>query len=322
MTYHVCDDDPLESFKREWDRDGKYDSDTVPQIVDSIVRKALRSYHQGVVMLRDAVDALENEETGSSVSDVDRVQALTLIQKKAGVYKRCATASREALEELEAVESLAKYVKTLCDGIRTVESMTDEIVGNVMATIDLTIALSEFRSNANLKIFTYMTVLLQPITVATSWYGMNFVVMPETADENGYFYFAPCAWGFAIIFFVLFIMRETIVSWWNGTRTAGKVKARLKGSGKGADDSMVGMMAHPNQSMEVKPGAAGAAAVGGSWKKEGDGRTAVANPLESGPVRREHTEEAFRSPKEHGLEVLTLPEVLGADDSAAQRGGQ
>lgn len=192
-------------FADEWE-EKRHDNCDLGETLERMMRKQLRLYEIAVGSLRETMD-----EALSLTDEVVTVQRLTLVMKKASVFKRCATASRIALEELLARPSfdhIAQDVRTVCDRYRTVESLCEELETNALSSIDLNIALSEFRSNTNLKIFTYITIVGQPIAVATGWYGMNFSVMPELEDPNAYYIFAPVVWFCALAFLAVFIWRE------------------------------------------------------------------------------------------------------------------
>lgn len=210
LTFHNCAVNPLKSFEEDWVK-GSHKGKSVSQLMDSAMRRALKTYSSGVYKMREEMDDYMNEEYNGS--EVDRVQGLTRIQKKAGVYKRCAEGSRDAIEQLDAVETMRPFIRTLADGLSTVESMSEEVQSNALSSIDLTIAISEFKGSFNMKIFTYMTILLQPITVATSWYGMNWTVMPELEEPIGYYIFIGISWGVAILLFFVIVFGPDLLTW-------------------------------------------------------------------------------------------------------------
>ncbi|CUI14912.1 CorA metal ion transporter, putative [Bodo saltans] len=213
VTYHACEEDLFEDFQREWAA-GRFAGADIDKIADMMIRRVLRTYNTGVTKLRDAVDELESREQGAATRKLDdtaRVQQFSIIAKKAAVYKRCADASRDTLQELEAVPWLEDVARTLGDGLATVSSMTDELASNALGSMDLTIALSEFKSNSNLKNFTYMSILIQPISLGTGWYGMNWGNMPELEFENGYFIFTGAIILFALLIFTKFVLQDILV---------------------------------------------------------------------------------------------------------------
>ncbi|CUF45641.1 metal ion transporter (CorA), putative, partial [Bodo saltans] len=192
-------------FMQEWE-EKRHDHCDVGNVLERMMRKQLRLYEIAVGSLRDTMD-----QALSLTDEVVTVQQLTLVMKKASVFKRCATASRIALEELlqrPVYDLIAQDVRTVCDRYRTVESLCEELETNALSSIDLNIALAEFRSSTNLKIFTYITIVAQPVCVATGWYGMNFTVMPELEDPNAYYIFAGVVWFCAFAFLGLFLIRE------------------------------------------------------------------------------------------------------------------
>ncbi|CUG89024.1 CorA metal ion transporter, putative [Bodo saltans] len=120
--------------------------------------------------------------------------------------------------------------------------MSDEIAHNALASIDLIIALSEFNSNTNMKTFTYMTILLQPVTVATSWYGMNWGNMPELEYENSYFYFTGITWFVSFAVFAYFTLSrhalETLAQQISGSLGATRKHQLMETSTRGGGGSV------------------------------------------------------------------------------------
>lgn len=205
MTYQRCPNTEhgVSTFHEEWIR-GTFAHADLGAVLETMLRKVLRAYEVAVTALREAMDHAMHMVD----DEVSAVRHLTLIMKKASIFKRCATASRTALQDIQekdGFELLQRHMRVLCDRLKTVESLCEEMEQNALSSVDLNIALAEFRSSTNLKIFTYITVVAQPIAMATGWYGMNFSNMPELLDDNAYFIFAAVVLlsAFALLFFVL-----------------------------------------------------------------------------------------------------------------------
>jgi magnesium transporter len=112
------------------------------------------------------------------------------------VYIRCLSASLRVLEDLVAEEtSLAEVFDETVKDLKTTTTKLEEVQENVVGSIDLLIALDDFKNGANLKLFTYLSVVCQPIGVATGWYGMNFANMPELKLQESYFVFIATVLG-------------------------------------------------------------------------------------------------------------------------------
>jgi hypothetical protein len=132
------------------------------------------------------------------------------------------------------------YLKNITDGLSTVSSMSDEIAQNTIASVDLTIAISSFNSSGNLKNFTFMSILFQPVAIGTGWYGMNWSNMPELEFENGYYLFAGLVWAVAIIIFAKFYLVDV----WDSIQTWCYSKPSRRG-GETDEDGVLPWVAMP-----------------------------------------------------------------------------
>lgn len=82
------------------------------------------------------------------------------------------------LNQLSSVPQLADKIPgmwRLCERISTLQHFAEELAENGYNTVNLLMALDSFNGSRNLKIFTYMSIVCQPLAVMTGWYGMNFV---------------------------------------------------------------------------------------------------------------------------------------------------
>jgi Mg2+ and Co2+ transporter CorA len=198
LTYHRCDVDPLERLAADWD-DGAHETSDIFKIVDAVNRCVMKVFRYGLRQLQEQSDALEDE-----TDMVQMVEGLTLVQKKAAVYKRCLNTGRLVLEELQETRGLEDYIPLICETAQSYEAMMDEVAENAVGSINMQMALDGFHSSQNTKVFTYISLVCQPITLVTGWYGMNFVNMPELAYEDSYYVFISLALTlfFSLILFV------------------------------------------------------------------------------------------------------------------------
>jgi len=58
--------------------------------------------------------------------------------------------------------------------------------------------------NKVMKLLTAITTICLPLTIVSSWYGMNFINMPEIKWEYGYFVVIPVTVIVIIVLFVIF----------------------------------------------------------------------------------------------------------------------
>ena len=208
LTYHRCELEMLADFRDTWEV-SEFRTADLGAMLEAVLRRALRTYEIAVGVLREAMDRAAGE-----TDEVQAVHKFTLIQKKASIYNRCAKGSINALEDaaaMEHCEGLRVHLKGMCDRLRTVQSLCDELEGNALSSVDLNIALAEFRSSTNLKIFTYITILSQPISVATSWFGMNFDAMNELHNPDAYRIFVPTVLVGSALLCMFLVVRERLL---------------------------------------------------------------------------------------------------------------
>ena len=203
VTYHRCERDPLEKMGRQW-VDGMYESSSIFDIVDAAIRTSTRTYKYAVRALQIKIDEYEDMSNMEAV-----VEGLTILQKKAAVYRRCVASAQHMMDELMNNSiGLDAYIPLIIDALSTVESQMEEIIDNTGSTIDMQMALDGFRASSNTKIFTYISVVCQPIGLATGWFGMNFSNMPELAYENSYFVFIAIVLSLALLILVWLVLRS------------------------------------------------------------------------------------------------------------------
>jgi Mg2+ and Co2+ transporter CorA len=201
LTYHRCDVDPLERLAVDWEG-GVHANSNVFQLVDAVNRCVMKVFRYGLRQLQEHSDDLEDE-----TDMVQMVEGLTLVQKKAAVYKRCLNAGRLVLEELQETRGLEDYIPLICETAESYEAMMDEVAENALGSINMQMALDGFHSSRNTKVFTYISLVCQPITLATGWYGMNFVNMPELEMELAYFVFIAVTISLALFILLAFLYK-------------------------------------------------------------------------------------------------------------------
>lgn len=84
-------------------------------------------------------------------------------------------------EDLNYLENLANRVERVKADINSLQDAVVHLQEAYSAYLDL-------KLNNSMKIFTVITSVFFPLTVITSWYGMNFKYMPELNFKFGYLY--------------------------------------------------------------------------------------------------------------------------------------
>jgi hypothetical protein len=167
-----------------------------------MVRTSLAMYGPAMQTLTAGAERME---TSTATPFVKRVERLTIIQKQAGVFKRCLASAAQAVEEMGQDSHLESATKELVDRMSTYRDVSDELESNAYNTVNLLMALDAFKGGQNLKIFTYLSFVLQPIATMTGWYGMNFTNMPDLGYENSYYVFIGIV-GFIVLLVIAFLV--------------------------------------------------------------------------------------------------------------------
>lgn len=79
------------------------------------------------------------------------------------------------------------YFRDLRDNLIRLEETATTYSDQLLVSFDLYLSKSSFQANEGIKALTALTALSIPATVVGSWYGMNFVHMPELQWRYGYF---------------------------------------------------------------------------------------------------------------------------------------
>eukprot|EP00331_Platyophrya_macrostoma_P002856 CAMPEP_0176428336 /NCGR_PEP_ID=MMETSP0127-20121128/13090_1 /TAXON_ID=938130 /ORGANISM="Platyophrya macrostoma, Strain WH" /LENGTH=478 /DNA_ID=CAMNT_0017810001 /DNA_START=75 /DNA_END=1511 /DNA_ORIENTATION=+ len=229
LTYHRCDVDPLKPISDEWDST-RFSALTQPGFYSNVLRCVVRAYRYGLKALQTRSDALEDSAASNVVG---MISGMTSIQKQVSVYLRCLTATRDLFDEIatsaastvdeedgdaqqaDGSDALAELVSATANyriGVESLISLASELNENANSSINMQMALDGFRASVNMKIFTYMSVILQPISVATGWYGMNFSNMPDLLYEDSYFVFIGIVCGIVVLLMMWLVYRSCIAS--------------------------------------------------------------------------------------------------------------
>ncbi len=78
------------------------------------------------------------------------------------------------------------YLRDLRDQLIRIDSTAAGYADQLLISFDLYLSRSSFEANEGIKVLTALTAISLPTTVIGSWYGMNFVHMPELHWKYGY----------------------------------------------------------------------------------------------------------------------------------------
>eukprot|EP00759_Apiculatamorpha_spiralis_P021940 PhF_6_TR26382/c0_g1_i2/m.38059/K03284/corA; magnesium transporter len=167
----------------------------------SLLSEASQPARDVLLTWRTRFDQLSNVRI--SKFPVQITALLSRAQQQSQVVKRCLRANLDVLEELGDRVGTA-VVKPLLQFVRDQAQAAEELETNAMDAINLRIGLVGFRAQENMKLFTYISAIVSPLTVMTGWYGMNFQHMPELPEENAYWIFIACAG--AVVIGMMFLL--------------------------------------------------------------------------------------------------------------------
>jgi magnesium transporter len=95
--------------------------------------------------------------------------------------------NRFARGEFKIVRTqLIPYYRDICDHLGRYNEMADTYRDSLNSTMQLYLSMSSNHTSDVVKLLTLITVMTTPMSVISSWYGMNFTNMPEIHSHYGY----------------------------------------------------------------------------------------------------------------------------------------
>ena len=95
------------------------------------------------------------------------------------------------------------YFRDLRDNLLRIEQFAGSFADQILISFDLYLSKSDYEANQGIKTLTALTAITLPVTIISTWYGMNFTHMPELRSEYGY-----------LICFVVTVLLTAGVWWW------------------------------------------------------------------------------------------------------------
>jgi hypothetical protein len=211
LTYHRRDLSEMNALADRWSpMSGAYDGSlaraSAADLLVEVLKIAIRDFGVTIENLRDVADEVESEQDLAL-----SVTKLSLLQRQSGVFSQCLLGIIGVLEQLaedEFAEQQGVDVDELKQKAKQYHASADECHDNALASVQLKIAVDGFRSGENMKFFTAMSFVLQPIGTITGWYGMNFDNMPDLHYENSYFVLIGIVAGLVILITVGLIIKS------------------------------------------------------------------------------------------------------------------
>jgi magnesium transporter len=190
VTWHR---DPLSSIHTtidRCDRGGQFarGSDRVAHsILDSLVDNYLPVLNE----FSEDVNEVETLvlEGGMQRSIVNRVVQLKkeVVHLSKVIRPQQEVLNRFARGEFKIIRTqLLPYYRDICDHLSRYNEMADTFRDSLNGTMQLYLSMSSNHTSDVVKVLTLITVITTPMSVISSWYGMNFEFMPELHSRWGY----------------------------------------------------------------------------------------------------------------------------------------
>lgn len=162
---------------------------TYEHLVGQVLRETIMSASASLDAVRVRTDVLAN--TRLSVRPAEVVEAFLLRGRQAQTIRRSMAANIRVIESWSEREELhLKDDLTMAmEAATTLHGVAEEVEEIAFGGMDVRVSLVGFRAQENMKLFTYLSAITQPLALLTGWYGMNWQPMPEFLDPNGYYWF-------------------------------------------------------------------------------------------------------------------------------------
>jgi magnesium transporter len=95
------------------------------------------------------------------------------------------------------------YFRDLRDNLIRIEGSAAGFADQILISFDLYLSKSDYEANQGIKTLTALTAITLPVTIISTWYGMNFTRMPELKARYGY-----------LICFIVTVVLTAAVWWW------------------------------------------------------------------------------------------------------------
>lgn len=166
-----------------------------------IARGPDRLAHQVLDLLVDnyqpVLDELraEIEEIESTVlakSSTSLIPDLLHVRSDINLLRQIVRPQRDVINRLAHGDSkmiralMLPYFRDLRDNLIRIEETAAGFADQILISFDLYLSKSDYEANQGIKTLTALTAITLPVTIISTWYGMNFDNMPELHSPSGY----------------------------------------------------------------------------------------------------------------------------------------
>ena len=166
---------------------------TPERIVTGILNSLLFKGNEELIFTENVMVVLE-QEVAREEQDEDTSAELFGLRKRISTLKSFYEQMIDVGECLQEntndffEEEELRFVKKFTMKAERMKERSQNLNENLIHIWELLDASMNNKLNNTMKVFTIISVIFQPLTMITGWYGMNFVNIPELSWEHGYLY--------------------------------------------------------------------------------------------------------------------------------------
>ena len=166
---------------------------TMEKVIYGVLERLLSSGNRGLVMTERQIIAMEREVVNGKVDSELNTEIFDLRNRLSTLknYYEQLIDIGESLQENENdlfEEEDLRYFKIFTDKSERLSNNTQLLCDNLIHLREAMDATLNYNLNNTMKLFTMVTIIVQPLTLIVGWYGMNFKYMPELGWKFGYLY--------------------------------------------------------------------------------------------------------------------------------------
>ena len=190
VTFHPA---PLKSVAAVLDRCAKANGIVArgPDRLAHLVLDALVDNYKPVTdEFRADLDGIEEDVLSGDARDL--TTRLLSVRSELNTLRSTIRPQREVAARLAHGETkiirpvMLPYFRDLRDNLVRIEETATAQMDQLLISFDLHLSRSDFEANEGIKVLTALTAISLPATMVATWYGMNFVHMPELAGRWSY----------------------------------------------------------------------------------------------------------------------------------------
>lgn len=190
VTFHRT---PLRSIQTAIDRCAK-NTGVIARGPDRLAHQVLDLLVDNYQPVLDELRA-ELEEIESNVlakTDTNLIPELLSVRSEITHLRQILRPQRDVINRLAHGDSkmiralMLPYFRDLRDNLLRIEQTTGSFADQILISFDLYLSKSDYEANQGIKTLTALTAITLPVTIISTWYGMNFEHMPELHSPHGY----------------------------------------------------------------------------------------------------------------------------------------